>query len=1011
MSRDLDINVKKIADNNPDKIVDAFKPIADTLYSYIHNIIYDTSNASPVIDTLPEPFEKLGAILRELDDAVSETRRVAGELSAGIFNCVLPPQEHDISAPLKALHASLKHLTWQAKQVAKGDYNQRVYFMGDFAEAFNDMVAQLKERETINLDEKTRLQGYMDLLLANCPTPFLLFDRKGRLAYASDSYLSICNISRSEEIIGKPVGELLKPFASEEFLNRMVAAFETSVVERRTIMIKQDINFEPEGSPRHHQILVAPMMDEVGNSKGVIIILHDTTEITFALEAAELASRSKSNFLATMSHEIRTPMNAITGMAELALREVDSPIAKGHIHTIKQASSNLLSIINDILDFSKVETGKLEMVTEEYSLSDLTNDVVNIAKMRALESRLRFVVNIDSNIPNTLCGDEIRIRQIMLNLLGNAVKYTERGFIALSVKGEMKDEHTINLIIDVSDSGKGIKQEDLSGLFDEFSQFDTKSNKGIEGTGLGLAITKKLVDAMKGEIHVQSEYGKGSSFTVTLPQKKLSGSRLAAVTDPRDKHVLIFERREICINSVVRTMEDLGVNYKLVKDASSFYKEIMSNRYSFVILASVLYDDVRKTYSEFKSNARFVLLAEYGESIAHQDVNVLTTPVYCTPIANFLNGITDNYTRYIDYGSAIRFIAPDAKILVVDDISTNVKVAEGLLLPYEMQVDPCISGMEAIKAVKSKTYDLVFMDHLMPNMSGIEAVSQIRALGNENPDRDEYFKSLPIIALTANVVFGTKEMFLENGFDDFLPKPIDLVKLNTILEKWLPKEKQKKSAPAGLADTAVKRDANDTVKVDGLNVEKGIRMTGGTVKQYRKLLTAFYGDGIERIREIKACLGTEDIDPLIIHVHALKSSLATLGGDDLSKAAGALESAGRQRDFAYIETHCAWFLESLEALLNNISAALSKSNMDTTNEADIDPQLLKNCLVELKTALNAFDSPAINKSVAILEGFTYATMPDIGSTINDILQNKTIGEYEGAILLIDALIEKLSKGK
>ena len=1007
MSIDAGINIEKNADTNPDKIVDSLKPIADILYTCIHNIIYNPSNEPPDTCILPEAFEKVVKILHELNDAVSETRRFARELSDGILNCALPPREYAISAPLKSLHASLRHLTWQAKRVAEGDYSQRIYFMGDFAEAFNDMIVQLEQRETVNLDEKTRLQGYMDLLLANCPTPFLLFNNEGQLAYVSDSYLSICNISRSGDIIGRPVGELFKPFVSEDFLRQIVVAFETSSIERRTIVIDQDIDFGAKGTPRHHEIQIAPMMDEDGNSKGVVIILHDTTEITLALEAAELASRSKSNFLATMSHEIRTPMNAITGMAELALREVDSPVVKEHIHTIKQAGSNLLSIINDILDFSKVETGSLEIITEEYLLSDLANDVVNIAKMRALESRLRFVVNIDSDIPNTLCGDEIRIRQIMLNLLGNAVKYTKKGFIALSVKGEMKDENEINLIIDVSDSGKGIKQEDLSRLFEEFTQFDTRNNRDVEGTGLGLAITKKLVEAMNGEIYVQSEYGKGSTFTVILPQRKRPGSQLAIVNDPRDKHVLIFERREICINSVTRTMEDLGVNYKLVKDASDFYKEIMSNKYSFVILASVLYENVRKTYLEFKSNARFVLLAEYGESIAYQDVSVLTTPVYCTPIANFLNGVADSYTRYIDYGNTIRFTAPDAKVLVVDDINTNLKVAEGLLLPYEMQTDLCSSGMEAIKAVRSETYDLVLMDHLMPNMDGIETVLQIRALESENPD---YFKNLPIIALTANVVFGTKEIFLEKGFNDFLPKPIDMVKMNSILERWIPREKQKKPAYDAPGNTTIaRRDANDddVVKVEGLDVKKGIRMLGGDTKQYIKLLAVFYHDGFERIREIKTCLEMEDITLFVIHVHALKSSIAALGGDELSKAAGALESAGQQRDFAFIETGSVAFLEDLEILLNNIGAILAERNAYAVDEGAVDVQLLKNCLVELKTAMSDLNSPAINNAATSLEGFTQVTASDIGYTVNRILQNRTIGQYEGATSLIDALLEKL----
>ncbi|MDR2594483.1 MAG: response regulator [Fibromonadaceae bacterium] len=377
---------------------------------------------------------------------------------------------------------------------------------------------------------------------------------------------------------------------------------------------------------------------------------------------ADEANETKSKFLANMSHEIRTPMNAIIGMAELALREYMTSIAKEYILTVKQAGTNLLSIINDILDFSKIESGKLEIIPINYKFSFLINDVVNIIRMMITDSRLRFEINIDSKIPNMLFGDEIRIRQVLLNILGNAVKYTKKGFISFSVNGEIIGD-TILLTMTVADSGIGIRKEDLEKLFDDFVRFDFAVNKDVEGTGLGLAITKNLVKMMNGNISVQSEYGKGSTFTVKLPQK-------------------------------IRYCE---------------------------------------SFDAIKS---------------------------------------DSVT--------IKFNAPKARILVVDDIDTNLKVAKGLMLPYKMQVDLCLSGIEAIERVKANDYDLVFMDHMMPEMNGIEATKRIRKM----------YANLPIIALTVNAVSGAKEMFLSNGFSDFLSKPIDIIKLNSILEKWLPEDKR-----------------------------------------------------------------------------------------------------------------------------------------------------------------------------------------------------------------------------
>ena len=384
------------------------------------------------------------------------------------------------------------------------------------------------------------------------------------------------------------------------------------------------------------------------------------------MDSLEATSRYKSEFLARMSHEIRTPMNAIIGMSELALREQNLEHARDHLATIKKSGTNLLSIINDILDFSKIESGKLEIVPADYLFSSLIDDVTNIIKIKMMESKLEFKVNIDGRIPRALIGDEARVRQILLNLLNNAIKYTPTGFVSFVVRGTAIDADHVTLTIDIADSGRGIKEEDIERLFDDFTQLDLVKNKRIEGTGLGLAITQSLVQAMGGDISVKSKYGEGSTFTVTLPQE--------------------VSRKEMF--------------------------------------------DSKITVSMFKS--------------------------------------------------------PDARVLVVDDVVINRTVAKGLLAIYEVQVHTCESGEDAVETVKAKEFDLVFMDHMMPGMDGIEATAAIRGLEGER------FQKLPIVALTANAISGVNEMFLKNGFNDYLSKPIDTQKLNAILEKWIPKEKQEK---------------------------------------------------------------------------------------------------------------------------------------------------------------------------------------------------------------------------
>jgi signal transduction histidine kinase/CheY-like chemotaxis protein len=726
-----------------------------------------------------------------------------------------------------------------------------------------------------------------------------------------------------------------------------------------------------------------------------IFIFNLLKPLRRTMDELKAASKAKSDFLAKMSHEIRTPMNAITGMAELALREDIPNSAREHVITIKQAGANLLSIINDILDFSKIESGKLEITPVNYQFSSLIHDVVSIIKMRVVDSVLRFVVNIDCNIPHLLYGDETRVRQILLNILSNAVKYTKKGFISLSVNGEITDD-TILLTIDVTDSGKGIKQEDIGKLFGEFVQVDLASNKGIEGTGLGLVITKNLVKAMDGDISVQSEYRKGSTFTITLPQKIKSPEPLATVENSWKKSVLVYEEREIYADSIVCTVDNLGVNCKRVENDEELREKLKDKNYTFVFISYTLLENVKKIMQEVKSKSKIAVLTEFGDTVADTSLNILAMPVHSISVANLLNGISDTFSYSANENAVTRFIAPSAKILIVDDISTNLKVAEGLMLPYKMQIDSCLSGYEAIEAVKGKGYDLVFMDQMMPGMDGIEATTRIRELGNEIP----HCHNITIIALTANAVSGTREMFLANRFDDFLSKPIDTVKLNDILAKWLPKEKQEKLKEGITESMETVEQASADIKISGIDVKKGIAMTGGKLEFYLQTLAIFHKEGIQKINEIKKCLETDDYDLYTIYVHALKSSLASIGSSELSETARLLETAGKQSDFDFIKSNNVQFLTDFNSILSDIGKILASK--DEKQEIPMDFEVLKCELNRLKEALETLDSAAIDEVVDNLQKFTKTS--EIGAKVENILQSILIGEYDEAIAIIDSMV-------
>jgi signal transduction histidine kinase/CheY-like chemotaxis protein len=648
---------------------------------------------------------------------------------------------------------------------------------------------------------------------------------------------------------------------------------------------------------------------------------------------AEFASQAKSDFLAKMSHEIRTPMNAITGMAELLLRGELSGEARGYAQDIKQAGNNLVSIINDILDFSKIEAGKLEIIPINYLLSSLINDTVNIIRTRLMEKPLRFYTNIDGNIPNSLIGDEIRLRQIILNLLSNAVKYSDKGHIGLTITVDKRDDKQIWLRIVISDTGKGIKPEDKAKLFDEFVQVDMKKNQGVEGTGLGLAITKRLCAAMGGNISMESEYGKGSVFTVVIPQGIESDTPFAMVTDAENKKVLVYEGRINYGKSVCWSLENMKVPYAMVTNQDDFAAALYREEWFYIFSGYGLHEKIKPLLEKggFPGGKRppLALMVEWGTEAYIPDVRFVSIPVQSLSVADTLNGRTNRQDYLEGSGNfgAIRCTFPDARLLVVDDIPTNLKVAEGLLSPYKAAVDSCLSGAEAIELVKRNKYDLIFMDHMMPDMDGIEATAAIRKLEMRNEQFKKNGKQIPIIALTANAIVGMREMFIENGFNDFLSKPIDVSKLDEILNRWMPEEKK-----AANNEQITNKKQNPILTISGVDVQRGIALTGGTEAAYRQVLSIFCKDVKDRLPLLQTVPEADTLLEFVTQFHALKSASASLGAGKISARAAELEAAGKAANMAFVREQLPAFAQQLAGLARNIEKALETK--ETENSSD-----------------------------------------------------------------------------
>ena len=494
------------------------------------------------------------------------------------------------------------------------------------------------------------------------------------------------------------------------------------------------------------------------------------------LEAAELANRAKSEFLANMSHEIRTPMNAILGMTDLALRQNPPGNTQECLRSIKSAANSLLAIINDILDFSKIEARAIEIVSEPYDVASFINDVVTLINVRIGDRPIEFIVEDSPAIPKTLTGDCIRLKQILINLLTNAVKFTHSGHIKLVLEPVAVNASNILLKGRVEDTGVGIKREDLPLLFENFSQLDTKKNRNVEGTGLGLAITKNLIELMGGSISVESTYGKGSCFSFEVAQIIADPAPVVSISDGSKYSVAIWLNNRAMAEALVQKFGELGVRADIVGGPERF-AEYTHAFFEHEKLGSVNCAALQETQ----------LISLSRDYLDNQGLPANTTlvfsPLTTAVVARFLEEGSSSVSHYLEDETQNGLELRDARFLVVDDNEINLLIAGSVLEEYGATVETAVSGAEALRKIEGCAYDMVFMDHMMPEMDGVEAAVLIRKMPHER------CRTMPIVALTANAVGDVRTMFLESGMNDFLSKPLVMKELERSLRDWLPREK------------------------------------------------------------------------------------------------------------------------------------------------------------------------------------------------------------------------------
>lgn len=547
-------------------------------------------------------------------------------------------------------------------------------------------------------------------------------------------------------------------------------------------------------------------------------LVNNMRELELARQAADDANRYKQAFLANMSHEIRTPINAILGMDEMILRECTNSEVCDYAMDIETAGKNLLSIINDILDMTKIESGKMEIVCGEYELSSLINDSCTVVSLLLSKKGLDFSLVNDRHIPDKLYGDEVRIRQILTNILTNAIKYTDEGSVSLSIDWDRIDDGNMILKFAVSDTGMGISEESQKYIFDDFQRVEGESVHHIEGTGLGLPITKKLVEMMDGRISVESVVGEGSTFVIELPQRILSD---APMGDYSDKY---------------------------------------------------------------------------------------------------------NKSRDNNMANHVPIKADDCTILVVDDLEVNLKVLKGFLKNTGIMVDCATSGVQCISMASSKKYDIILLDHMMPNMSGVETFRELRKLEN-NPNLDT-----PVIMLTANAVVGAKDEYLEQGFDGYLSKPVRSEKLEKMLIDMLPDKVSRGQAKVtgtceraeqenGSCRDCIKEKADDVFgmlrEVCGLDTDSGIMYCASDSEVYLEVIEEYVNN--DMIAMLEQYYEDNKWTDYARTAHSLKSNTMTIGNIELSDMFKELELAAKADDIALIRDRHSLVVKACRELIHKIS--------------------------------------------------------------------------------------------
>ena len=731
----------------------------------------------------------------------------------------------------------------------------------------------------------------------------------------------------------------------------------------------------------------------------------------------EETNRRTEDFLTNVSHELRTPINAVTGISAVMLKREEDAEKRKEIASIQEAGHRLFSQIEDILDYTEIDTGKMKVSKEPYVLSSLLNDIITGSQMLTEENAPEVIFDVDAKIPSALVGDARKIKKILRHLIDNAVRFTKKGGVYVRVYTLTKP-YGVNLCMEVSDTGIGIEKEDLEKITEKFFKSDGGKNRRTGGLGLGLPIVYGMVTVMEGFMQVDSNLNDGTTVTVSIPQAVADAApgmvlenraSLSLACYVRPEKYEIPKVREYYNEMISHLVTGLDVPLHRVSDLEELKKLVSVYRLTHLFVGREEYEESRQFLDSLDQDVEIIVVAD--ERFALPDsgrVKLLNKPFYSFMIASVLNAEASGDTEIL---KEKRMLCPGVKVLVVDDEPMNRRVAEEIFKGYQMQVQTAESGRMAIDLCEREDFDLVFLDHMMPEMDGIETLKRLRKIHTDSG------RGLTVIAFTANAVSGAREMFLKEGFDEFVSKPIEYSEMEHVLRKVLPKsaiiwvDENIENIEKG--DKNFEKDSRH--EVVQINTKSALAYCKNDMNFYQELLHKFVVDADKKKSEIDHYFKREDYDNYRIVIHALKSTAKMIGADALSELAQELEAAVQNKDIGYVREHHEEMLLEYSRVVDRISETMDDKKNDTDkpiakNEAEISGDELLERLTELKEGLAAFE---IDKSEAVISEMSETVYmgKDVGEFLREVRKDVEDYEFREAKKKVEKLLDRVKGGE